>query len=232
MTKSSRVFLALCIAVFVPVGFWLYYNVYVGLPKPLRKWFATGEVIKHEVNGKTKIDSVYHAIADFKLIDQNGNVVTNDSFKDKIYVANFFFCSCQTICPKMTKQLLRVQQQFEKVKWIKILSHTVDPEHDSVPNLKKYAKRFGADETKWSFVTADRQQLYDLSLKSYFLAAQADGPESFDHSEKLVLVDNHRIIRGYYDGVDSNDVSRLMKDIVFLLKELSNDVEALHPPKQ
>ncbi len=232
MNKSTRVFIALCIAVFVPVGFWLYYNVYVGMPKPLRKWFPTGEVIKHEVNGKTKIDSVYHTIADFKFVNQNGTIITNDSFKNKIYIANFFFCSCQSICPKLMKQLVGIQEEFKQVKWLKILSYTVDPEHDSVMVLKKYANRFGVDDTKWSLVTGNLNELYNLCKTSYYLAAQSDGPESFDHSCKFVLVDNHRIIRGYYDGLDSVDVARLKKDVVVLLKELSNDVNELHPPRQ
>ena len=180
---------------------------------------------------KQKYDSVYHTIADFNLTDQNGNIINSDSFKQRIYVANFFFCSCVTVCPKMMHQLARVQEEYKNVKWIEILSHTVDPEHDSVPQLKKYADRFHIDGTKWHLLTGSRQALYDLSLKSYFLAAQADGPETFDHSEKLVLVDNHRIIRGYYDGTDSLDVNRLSADIKTLLKELSNDVEELRPPR-
>jgi len=131
----------------------------------------------------------------------------------------------------MAHQLYRVQEEFKNVKWVEILSHTVDPEHDSAQQLKKYADRFHVDGTKWHLLTGSRQALYDLSLKSYYLAAQADGPETFDHSEKLVLVDNHRVIRGYYDGVDSVSVDKLKKDIVILLKELSNDVNELRPPK-
>ncbi len=232
MNKTKTGIIGIGIAILLPLGFWLYYNVYVGFPKRLPRWFATGEIKPYkDFKGKTKYDSVYHTIADFKLTDQNGNIITNDSLKQRIYVANFFFCSCVTICPKMMHQLYRVQEEFKNVKWIEILSHTVDPEHDSVPQLKKYADRFKIDGTKWHLLTGSRQALYDLSLKSYFLAAQADGPETFDHSEKLVLVDNHRIIRGYYDGTDSVAVDKLKKDIVILLKELSNDVNELRPPK-
>ena len=139
MNKRLNFLIAISIAVLVPVSFWLYYNIYVGFPKPLRKWFPTGEVVKHEVKGKMKTDSVYHTIADFKFINQNGTIITNDSFKDKIYIANFFFCSCQSICPTMMKQLAGVQKEFKQVKWLKILSHTVDPQHDSIAKLKKYA---------------------------------------------------------------------------------------------
>jgi protein SCO1/2 len=232
MNNKRNFLLGITIAVLIPLGFWFYYFFYKGLPKPLPKWFATGEVKTYKFRGATKFDSVYHTIADFKLTDQNGNIVTNDSFKDRIYVANFFFCSCPTICPIMIKNMKRLQDSYKDIKWLKLISHTVDPEHDSVPELKKYADKFGIDGAKWHLVTGDREQLYNLSLKSYFLAAQADGPENFDHSEKFVLVDNHRIIRGYYDGTDSNSVEKLNQDIVVLLKELSNDVNELRPPRK
>jgi protein SCO1/2 len=132
----------------------------------------------------------------------------------------------------MTRQLARVQEEFRYVKWVNIISHTVNPEHDSVAVLKKYAERFGILSDKWHLVTGNKQELYDLCMKSYFLAVQDDGGiDAFDHSEKLVLVDNHRVIRGYYDGTDSVEVTRLMNDIVVLLKELSNDVNELRPPR-
>jgi protein SCO1/2 len=234
MGNKKNAILGILIAVFVPLGFWLYYNVFLGLPQPLPKLFYP--MIKdtsYIKNGKTILDSVkvFHTIADFKLIDENGDTITNDSFKKKIYVANFFFCSCATICPKMTRNLLKVQEEYSRVKYVRLISHTVDPEHDSIAKLKAYMKKFGANEKKWSFVTGSRDELYNLCKNSYFLAVQADGPESFDHSEKLVLVDNHRIIRGVYDGTDSVSVGKLNHDIVSLLKELAKDVDELKPPK-
>ncbi len=230
--RASRLIIGLTIAVFIPIGFWYYFFQYKGFPKPLRKWFPTGEVRTYKFRGATKVDSIYHTIADFKLIDQEGKIITNDSFKNHIYVADFFFCTCPTICPKMTRQLARVQEEFKYVKWVNIISHTVNPEHDSVAVLKKYAQKYGVMSDKWHLVTGSKQELYDLCMKSYFLAVQDDGGiDNFDHSEKFVLVDNHRVIRGYYDGTDSADVTRLMDDIVVLLKELSNDVNELRPPR-
>jgi protein SCO1/2 len=256
MNNKRSAILGLFIAVFVPVGFWLYYNVFLGLPQPLPKLYypmmkdtsyvrfdyniptfkkylmwaedTTHLKIKNIVYDSTK---VFHTIADFKLINQNGDTITQDSFKNKIYVANFFFCSCATICPKMTKNLTKIQHEYERVKYVRILSHTVDPEHDDIGRMKTYMKKMGANEKSWDFVTGSRDQLYNLCKNSYFLAVQADGPESFDHSEKLVLIDNHKIIRGVYDGTDTVAVEKLRKDMISLLKELAKDVNELKPPK-
>ncbi|MEY2830297.1 MAG: hypothetical protein RIQ33_2155 [Bacteroidota bacterium] len=234
MNNKRNAFLGLVIALFVPIGFWLYYNVFLGLPQPLPKLFYP--IIKdtsYQKNGKTVYDSVkvFHTIADFKLVNQNGDTITQDSFKNKIYVANFFFCSCATICPTMTKNLTKIQHEYERVKYVRLLSHTVDPEHDNINRMKTYMQKMGANEKSWDFVTGSREQLYNLCKNSYFLAVQADGPESFDHSEKLVLVDNHKIIRGMYDGTDTVAVEQLRKDMISLLKELAKDVNELKPPK-
>lgn len=219
------------LAVFVPLGFWWYFFAYKGLPKPIKKWFPTGEVKHYKFRGEDKVDSVYHTIAPFVLTNQLGQPFSTDSLKDRIYIANFFFCSCPTICPVMTKQLLRVQQKYKDVKWLKILSFTVDPEHDSIAALNKYAQHFGILANQWQLLTGNRDTLYNLCSKSFYLAVQADGPEAFDHSNKLVLVDNHSIIRGYYDGTDSTAVDKLIKDSEAVLKELSNDVYELRPPR-
>jgi protein SCO1/2 len=173
--------------------------------------------------GNIKYDSVYHTIADFKLVDQNANIVTNHSLKDKIYVANFFFCACGTICPRMTKYMHRLQDQFKNDNRVEFLSHTVDPEHDSIAVLKKYEERNNIDGKKWHLLTGLRQELYDLSKRSYYLGVANDSPDDFEHSEKFVLVDNHRIIRGYYDGTDSVEVDKLKKDIKILLNEVRRE---------
>lgn len=234
MGNRKNAIIGLIIAVLVPVGFWLYYNVFLGLPQPLPKlYYPMLKDTSYIKNGKRVFDTlkVYHTIGDFKLINQNGDTITNDSFKNKIYIANFFFCSCPTICPKMIKNLLAVQEEYSRVKYVRLISHTVDPEHDSIQRLKEYMKKFGVNEKKWSFVTGTRDELYNLCKNSYLLAVQSDGPESFDHSENVVLVDNHRIIRGIYNATDSTAIKKLNKDIVSLLKELAKDVDELKPPK-
>lgn len=166
-------------------------------------------------------DTLYHTIGDFKLTDQNGESITNQSVEDKIYVADFFFATCQSICPQMSSQLVRVQEAFKSDKRFLILSHTVNPMHDTVAVLNEYAKGYGALKDKWHFLTGDKKYIYGLAKDGYLVnALQDDGtPEGFLHSELFILVDGHRRIRGMYDGTDSTDVNRLIGDIRLLETE-------------
>jgi protein SCO1/2 len=184
----------------------------------LPRCYPTGEIFPFkDSNGNIKYDSVYHTISNFKLIDQNADVITNDSLKGKIYVANFFFCTCTSICPRMTNYLLLLQNEFKNDGRIIFLSHTVDPENDSVPALKAYEQQNNIDGRQWHLLTGSRKELYDLSRNSYFLGVESDSPENFEHSEQFVLVDTRRIIRGYYNGTDSLEVEKLKGDIKILL---------------
>jgi protein SCO1/2 len=184
----------------------------------LPRCFPTGEIYPFkDSNGNIKYDSVYHRISNFKLTDQNANTLTNDSLKDKVHVANFFFCSCRSICPRMTNYMLLVQKEFRNDKRVALLSYTVDPEHDSVAALKKYAEENHIDGRQWHLLTGTRNELYDLSKNSYFLSVGSAGPDNFEHSEKFVLVDADMIIRGYYNGTDSVEVEKLKSDIRTLL---------------
>jgi protein SCO1/2 len=170
-------------------------------------------------NGK---DTIYHSIPAFKLINQDGEIITEKDFEGKIYVADYFFTTCKSICPKMTTELLRVQEKFEYTNGlVKILSHTVDPEHDSVPVLKAYSKMVHADTKMWDFVTGDKKQLYDLARKGYLVnAMQGDGgKDDFIHSELFVLVDKEKHIRGIYDGTNIKSVNDLLDDIKVLIAE-------------
>jgi protein SCO1 len=206
---------------------WMLYIYYVKeerLSAKLPRCFPTGEMFPYkDAYGRIVYDSVYHTIADFKLLDQNGHMVTNQTVKDKIYVANFFFCSCPSICPKMTNQMLTLQDEFKHEPTLMYLSHTINPEHDSIPILKEYEMRYGIDGTRWKLVTGSRKHLYELSRESYYLGVMNDSPDSFSHSEKLVLVDNHRVIRGYYDGTNSLEIAKLKKDIRKLLVEVRRE---------
>jgi protein SCO1 len=157
----------------------------------------------------------YHKIADFSLINQNGETITQDDYKDKIYVADFFFTTCQTICPVMTKNMHEVQKAFIADNDVKMLSHTVTPEIDTVAQLKRYAQEKGVNASKWNLVTGDKKQIYELARKSY-LAVKDDGDGgSFDmiHTENFMLIDKERQIRGYYDGTDPKEIERLIEDI-------------------
>jgi protein SCO1 len=165
-----------------------------------------------------------HHVRDFSLINQDGETITQKNLEGKIYVADFFFIRCGSICPKMTSQLQRVQEKFREEKKVMILSHTVLPETDTVEAMKAYAEQYGADHSQWYFLTGDKKQIYDLARKSYFVVKDAapgkgDEENDFIHTENFVLVDSQKRIRGYYDGTSEQDVSRLLSDMDKLLKE-------------
>lgn len=166
-----------------------------------------------------------HRIADFRFLDQDSVWISNESFVDKIYVADFFFTSCPTICPIMSKNMQKVSSHFKGNPSVAILSHSIDPKHDSIPVLKKYASKLKADTTMWHFVEGSAEQVYELAEKSYFAAAaeEEDAPGGYIHSGSFALVDQHRRIRGIYDGTVDEQVSKLIEDMQILLKEKEED---------
>lgn len=160
----------------------------------------------------------YHTIADFSLTNQNGERVTQDNYKDKIYVADFFFTTCPSICPIMTQNMALLQQELIDDPDVLLLSHTVTPDIDSVPQLKKYAEEKGVIDSKWNLVTGDKKQIYELARKSY-LAAKSDGdggPFDMIHTENFILVDKEKRIRGTYDGTKEEAMYELLEDIRIL----------------
>nr|WP_223826672.1 SCO family protein [Flagellimonas sp. S3867] len=162
----------------------------------------------------------YHTISNFELTNQNGEKITQENYKDKIYVADFFFTTCPTICPIMTKNMVEVQNNIMKDKDVLLLSHSVTPVIDSVPQLKKYALEKGVVDSKWNLVTGDKKQIYQLARKSY-LAVKNDGdggPYDMIHTENFVLVDKERRIRGFYDGTNSEEIQKLLSDLEILKK--------------
>ncbi|WP_420151324.1 SCO family protein [Spirosoma sp.] len=201
-------------------------NHYV-LPRYLPKIdSAKGEPLMGKVtlpDGRQIIDTIYNRIPPFKLIDQNGKLVDQSIVKDKIYVADFFFTRCGTICPKISSQLTRVQDIFRDNPNIVLVSYTVDPEHDGPEQLKAYARKYEAIPGKWFFLTGNKADIYNLAMRGYYLptvdAGVKDGKpdETFIHSEKLVLVDKQGIVRGFYDGTDKEDVDRLVLEARVLL---------------
>lgn len=166
-----------------------------------------------------------HHIMPFSLSDQLGNTYTLDSVGERIIVADFFFTTCATICPKMTVQMTRVQDAFLNEERMIILSHSVTPEIDSVEVLAAYAERNGARPERWRFLTGPRKQIYALARRSYFAAMDEGdgGPDDFVHTENFVLVDPQRRIRGFYDGTNTQDVDRLIGDIRKLINEVENN---------
>lgn len=170
-------------------------------------------------------DTVYHTIADFSFLDQDSIVVTNKTFKEKIYVADFFFTSCRTICPIMKTQMLRVYDSIQNDPEVLLLSHTIDPEYDTVGLLHDYAQRLGVKSSKWHFVTGDKDAIYKIAQTSYFSTALEDKtePDGFIHSGAFLLIDKERRIRGKYDGTKADDVNRLLADIQRLENEYASE---------
>lgn len=163
-----------------------------------------------------------HRILDFQLIDQLGQPFTRDSIAGRIVLADFFFTTCPTICPKMTDQMVRVQEAFREEDRLLLLSHSVTPEIDSVQVLAAYAAEKGADARRWRFLTGPRKQIYALARRSYFACMdEGDGGlQDFVHTENFVLVDPQGRLRGFYDGTNAKEVDRAMADIRKLLKEV------------
>ncbi|WP_299530255.1 SCO family protein [Ulvibacterium sp.] len=160
----------------------------------------------------------YHTIADFSLTNQNGKTITQADYEDKIYVADFFFTTCPTICPIMTKNMAGIQEEIKEDEDILLLSHSVTPQIDSVAQLKRYALEKGVLDEKWNLVTGDKKQIYELARKSY-LAVKTDGdggPFDMIHTENFILVDKERRIRGFYDGTDPEEMDKLLNDLKIL----------------
>ncbi|MDZ7604875.1 MAG: SCO family protein [Cyclobacteriaceae bacterium] len=171
--------------------------------------------------GGIKADTIYHTIRDFSFVDQDSNMVTNETFRDKIYVADFFFTSCPTICPIMKTQMLRVYQKYSENPEVKFLSHSIDPEFDTVAVLHDFAERLGVRTEVWHFVTGIKDSIYSIGQESYMVTATTDPnePGGYLHSGAFLLIDKQRRIRGIYDGTKPDKVDLLMNDIAILLEE-------------
>ncbi|RZS94523.1 SCO family protein [Cecembia calidifontis] len=178
-------------------------------------------VNEFEIEGKIVKDTVYHKIAEFSFINQEGKEVNNATVEGKVYVADFFFTTCPTICPIMKTQMLRVYEKFKHEPNFMILSHTLDPEHDTPELLKDYAAKIGVEDDKtWNFLSGDQEKIFEIGQTSYLTTAMSDKnePGGILHSGAFVLVDQQGRIRGVYDGTKEEQVNRLMKDIPKLLK--------------
>ncbi len=166
-------------------------------------------------------DTIPPTIKSFSFIDQDSNVINNLTFSDKIYVADFIFLSCPSICPKMNTEMLRVYNEFKNNDTVLFLSHTIDPEKDSVRQLKNFAKNIQVTSKKWHFVTGNQDNIYDLAEHSYFSNAYKDSlaEGGFVHTGGLLLIDKKRHIRGVYDGTNDLETKRLISDIRRLLRQ-------------
>ena len=189
-------------------------------PKPNLPIYQPAQVNSKLVDSSIAHKIKYHTISDFSLINQNGDTITQDFYNNKIYVADFFFTTCQSICPVMTKNMKEIQDQLINDQEVLLLSHTVTPEIDSVEQLKKYALYNKIVDEKWNLVTGDKKQINTLARKSY-LAVEDDPLGNYDmiHTENFMLIDKKKQIRGFYDGTQKSEITRLLGDIE-ILKEL------------
>lgn len=169
-------------------------------------------------------DTIYHTIPDFSFINQEGATITNKDLSNHIYVSDFFFTNCPSICPLVKKQMLRIYDKYKNEPMVKLVSHTIDPVRDTQEKLKKYATALGADSEKWLFLTGDKEALYDIA-DAYFVPAleDPDAPGGFDHSGKIILVDKNRHVRAFGEGTEPDDVTELLKDIDRLIAEYASD---------
>jgi len=223
MIKFSLIkkFLILVFILFIP-GFFYYLltlkgqNRYhalsiFGPKKPVQRYDS--------VKGKYISDTIYHAIGDFRLTDQDGKQISLASLHDKVIVAGFFYTHCPTLCTTINGYIDSLDRNYAKSKMVNFLSITVDPKRDTVGVLKNYAKQFADRDSKWRFLTGDTSTIYNLARKGFLVNAVDAGNGEFIYSDKLVLIDSHGRIRGYYTGASLTDVSRLNDEIKVLVKQ-------------
>lgn len=185
-------------------------------PKDLKSEMVNPELLRVGIG---------HRIGDFSFLNQNGKEISLDDVNGKVFVAEYFFTTCGTICPRMTEQMTRVQKRFKGNENVKILSFTVDPANDTVQAMRAYASKHGAVDGQWHFLTGDKKALYALARNSFFVLKPAeaanlgDANSDFIHTNNFVLVDEQLRIRGYYDGTSIESVNELMEDIDLLLEE-------------
>jgi len=189
-------------------------------PKKRLSIFNPSDVNPELVDSTVQHVSKYHTIANFSFTNQNGDSITQNDYKDKIYVADFFFTTCPTICPIMQDNMVLIQNAFKDNPDVKLLSHTVMPDIDSVPVLKKYAIKKGVIDNKWNLVTGNKKDIFYIARKSYLAVKTETEGELYDmvHTENFILIDKKNRIRGFYDGTKKEDVLVLIEDIKFLLE--------------
>jgi len=214
-SKSTLIFLLFFTIVFVPI---LYFLV---KPKSQLPVYNPVDVNPRLVDDAVKHISRDHKISDFQLVNQNGDTITQADFEDKIYVADFFFTRCQTICPIMAVNMSELQEYYKNDDDLKFLSHSVTPIIDSVSVLREYADKQKAINGKWEITTGKKAHIYELARKSYFAVLDEGdgGDQDFIHTEQFVLVDKNKQIRGFYDGTDAEEIERIIKDIAVLKSE-------------
>jgi protein SCO1/2 len=183
--------------------------------------YGNRQIVTKTANGQQVTDTVYQTIPDFTFVNQYGDSTGSKNLKNKIYVADFFFTSCPSICPVMERNMLNVYKAFKDTADVKIVSFTIDPRHDTVPVLKKYADKLGVTGNSWWFLLGDKDKVYNLAAKDYLVAVSQDSTVAggYVHQGYFVLVDKLGRVRGSYDGTDMKQVNQLIDDIKTLKAE-------------
>jgi protein SCO1/2 len=191
---------------------WLFLGIVIVFPLTV---FAIVNWYERTVQSLPVLINKEHRIGDFKLINQQGNKSTTEEWRGKIVVANFFFTHCPVICPKMTANLKKLQETFAGNENLMLVSFSVDPQRDSVAELKKYTERFYINESNWQLLTGSKKEIYRLARKSFqVVATDGDGGDNdFIHSDQLILIDSKKRIRGYYEGTEKKEIAQLIRDI-------------------
>jgi protein SCO1/2 len=220
--KKYRTYIGV-VLIFSVITLYLFYTAL----KPVKTLpvYNPADVNPELVDSTVQYISKYHTIADFSFVNQNGKTITQKDYEGKVYVADFFFTTCGSICPKMTTNLAEVQKAIKNNPKVMLLSHTVFPETDSVSVLKEYALKHGVIDAKWNLVTGDKKEIYTMARKSY-LAVKLGKPEQlYDmvHTENFVLVDQKRRVRGFYDGTKKEEMKKLLEDINWLCVNEKNE---------
>ncbi|MCO5935146.1 SCO family protein [Mucilaginibacter sp. RB4R14] len=194
--------------------------------KPTLPIMGNRDAVTKTVNGKQVVDTVYQTIPDFKFVNQYGDTITKKNLKGDIYVADFFFSTCPSICPIMHRNMIKVYNEFKSVPDFKIISHTIDPKHDSVAVMKKYADKLGISGNSWWLLQGNKEKTYDLGQKNYLVAIKQDDgtPGGYIHQGWFVLVDKQKRIRGYYDGTEEKQVAKMIDDIKILRAEVNTEI--------
>ena len=214
--NKYRLFLAIFISIAFIILF-LFYNALT--PKKSLPIFQPNDVTYELVDSRIQHVKRFHKIKSFEFLNQNGDIISEKDYDGFVYVADFFFTTCPSICPIMTDNMLKIQNYIKDKKKVKLLSFSVTPEIDSVPVLKEYSVKKGVDDKYWNLLTGEKSEIYSLARKSFLVVKENAESNSHDmiHTENFVLVDTEKRIRGFYDGTDDKDIQELKKDIDILL---------------
>jgi protein SCO1/2 len=217
---NRRSMLVLCLVIFIPVICYFIIKYFSERDLVMPRHYIADTIFVADKDGKKEFDTVWHTIPDFTLTNQLGKKVSLSDAGNKVVVVDFFFTHCPSFCPTLTRNMRKLQESFHtNDTLVQFISFSVDPERDSVPVLKAYADRYGVEHDNWWMLTVSKDTIYTLAERDFKVAAEDSGHMNFVHTDRMVLLDQERYIRGYYNGQDTADMARLVNDIVLLSLE-------------